>query len=271
MNRIVVTGASGYLGSNFCASLNNVELIKLQRPAFDLPNSIPPLIDLDYCIHFAALTEPIDSFQLKNVNVIGTEKLLLNLKKNSPDLKRFVYISTGGVYGYGNKPFNEKDILSPQDIYAKSKLEAEIISARFQDFFPITIIRPFYPFGRESDDSIRLINKLAIKIRNHKKIELKKGGRPYINPIYIDDFVSLAKQMLIKRDSGFQIYNIAGSTIVTIRELTEIIGNILDKEPVFHQTNISSLDTVGDITKVTKKFDFKPRQLKDGLTLTYSK
>jgi UDP-glucose 4-epimerase len=259
---VAVTGASGYLGSLFCKHLEGlggtrkVQVIRLSKKSgLVLPVSIPP-VNADYCVHFAAVTPPCsDRKRFFQVNSEGTRALLESLVENSPGLKRFVYISTGRVYGYGPKPSSEGDEPKPLDDYEKSKLEGERIAAEFSRKIPVTIIRLFYPYGRDAAGK-KLVERLARKIARGEKIALNKGGSPKINPIHVDDFNRLAAEILFADDGRLKVYNVAGSDVVSIKELCEAIGGALGKKPVFEDSGFGKPvpNELGDPRKAVARF-----------------
>lgn len=267
MVRILVTGADGYLGSAFSNFAKKyAEIIPLKSSAnFMLPYKIPPLKGFSYAVHFAALTDArAPKQELYAVNAEGTLKLLENLEQNSPELKRIIYLSSGGVYGYGEKPFTEKSKTNPHNEYTSSKLEGEKIVNSFKNL-NATILRIFFPYGRDKKGE-RLVSRLAKNIRDHKTISLNKGARPYLNPVHIDDVSSGVLKALWAEDKRFEIYNLAGADRVNIRELAENIGSFLQKKPFFEETENECKNMIGNISKARKNLDFCPISLENGLT-----
>ena len=136
-SRILITGASGMLGSNMAAHFNpyfdvfatgnsDVDFLgDVRYKKFDLSNddfsSLIEWSNPDMIVHCAALTNgdyceynPLDSF---NVNGVSVKKLL---ESTSPNVK-IIYISTDAVFSSDLHLANEKDSVNPQSIYGKSK------------------------------------------------------------------------------------------------------------------------------------------------------
>lgn len=90
-----------------------------------------PVKDIDFVIHLAAIIPPVaDDFPelAKKVNLIGTQNLIKQLERHSPNAF-FLYSSSISVYGdrIENPWINVGDILkpSPGDYYAETKILAE--------------------------------------------------------------------------------------------------------------------------------------------------
>ena len=126
MKKIVITGASGFIGRVLCKSLSNLN--------YNITVDISDISDVDTIVHLAArvhITHETDSDPLaafRRVNVEGT-KQLVDLAINKK-VKRFIFISSLAIYVDGNDffypiSFNEESKPNPISPYAISKWEAE--------------------------------------------------------------------------------------------------------------------------------------------------
>ena len=152
LRRILVTGASGFVGRALCARLladgflvrgvvrELSRRISLPQSTEIVPiGSIGPDTDwtdvisgVDSVIHLAARVhimqdtsaDPLQEF--RKVNLYGTERLARQAVQAG--VKRFVFMSTIGVNGNtsGSRAFTESDDYRPHNPYSISKLEAEI-------------------------------------------------------------------------------------------------------------------------------------------------
>ncbi len=132
--RVFVTGSGGVLGRNVVKHIHalvpSVELIRNNADLTNLDeicNLISSLGQLDIVIHLAALvpvsdvnSNPARAYQ---VNVGGTVNLLDALKSQSP---RFVYCSSGHVYGSSETPVTEEDHIAPLSLYGRTKWLGEL-------------------------------------------------------------------------------------------------------------------------------------------------
>lgn len=172
--RVLVTGASGFVGSALCDHLSKQGCTVMgtgrrQRSSADVwefikTSAIDGLTDwsgvglskVDVIVHSAARvhvmdevsTDPLAEFRL--VNVQGT----LNLARQAAEagVRRFVFISSIKVNGestQSNQPFSADDIPAPADPYGVSKAEAEVALLALSKSceMEVVIIRPVLVYG----------------------------------------------------------------------------------------------------------------------------
>jgi nucleoside-diphosphate-sugar epimerase len=132
--KILLTGASGFLGSIILEHSNPDDVLTLGRHqrsgiVSDFSKTIPTLPEVDLVIHAAGKAHSIPKTALEkqaffDVNVSGTVNILKGLMKNPP--RSFVFISTVAVYGVeSGTNINEDHPLSAKDPYGLSKINAE--------------------------------------------------------------------------------------------------------------------------------------------------
>lgn len=134
--KLLITGASGFLGSEINAYLTTrkFEVLTLGKShgndiICDLSKQVPELGEIDITIHVAGkahLIPKTDSEieKFHEVNVVGTENLLKGLSNNLPGT--FIFISTVAVYGKETGvEIEETCPLDGVTPYAKSKILAE--------------------------------------------------------------------------------------------------------------------------------------------------
>jgi nucleoside-diphosphate-sugar epimerase len=174
MTRILVTGASGFVGQALCAELvgrgylvraairTNADLVPAGCEILQINNISAStdwsaaLEDVDTVIHLAArvhvmrenLLNPLEEF--RNVNVKGTEQLARAAAANG--VTRFVYVSSVKVNGESTidgERLNEASLPKPLDAYGRSKWEAEQVLHQIesQTGLGIVVIRPPLVYG----------------------------------------------------------------------------------------------------------------------------
>lgn len=173
MDRVLITGATGFVGSVLMAELkksSNVKVISaVRKPNTSVDDTTIVVGDIngstdysavinrvDVVIHCAARahimkdesTDPLVEY--RKVNLEGT----LNLAKQAirAGVKRFVFISSIKVNGERSsigKPFKHGDICNPLDDYGVSKSEAELqlIELSNATGLEVVIIRPTLVYG----------------------------------------------------------------------------------------------------------------------------
>ena len=130
----------------------------------------------------------------------------------------------------------------------------------------VVIIRLFFPYG--PGQSGRLIPKLVEHISNDLPIQLNDlKGRPRIAPIYVSDVIFVIDNFIKMKYSG--IINLSGPNIVSIRELAENIGDLLNKIVLYEILGISSRDLLGDNTCLFRLLpDLRLTNIREGLSRT---
>jgi nucleoside-diphosphate-sugar epimerase len=145
-SRVLVTGASGFVGRALLASAAQLPLrAAVRMPSMPVPgidqvvvNNIDAHTDwsqalsgIDCVVHLAARVHVMnptanDRAEFETTNVLGSERLACAAV--AAGVKRFVYLSSIKVNGENTAAcaFRADDIPSPQDDYARSKLQAEL-------------------------------------------------------------------------------------------------------------------------------------------------
>lgn len=175
IRKILVTGATGFVGSALCERLladgnvvraavrtgdsvaylpSGVDAVPVGSIGADTDWSKALTPDIDSVVHLAArvhvmadnAVDPLAEF--RKVNVEGTERLARMAAKAG--VRRLIYLSTIKVNGEGKpEPYREEDGPAPAEPYATSKWEAEVALKRVaaETGLEVAIIRPPLVYG----------------------------------------------------------------------------------------------------------------------------
>lgn len=279
--KILITGINSALGNNVARKLANeghkvVGLGLNTNKSFntyrhDLSSNKKLILPkVDACMHFAFITDAKYCEEQKNkaykVNVLGTKKILDYCKEKK--ISRFIFISSGAVYGFRNKVLKEETRPKPMGAYSSMKYEAELLSKKYSKYFDVVVLRYFFPYGPKTKKNA-LINNLITNIMQGKKITLNKSGKPIINPVYITDLVNSTCLFCSKKFNGFNIFNIAGQDQASIKDISSMIGSLIGKNPNFTHSNQPFGNMIASINKLNKHY--RPKiGLRQGLKSTIS-
>ncbi len=192
---------------------------------------------VDYIVHGASNSSPdmITEQPVETMlsNFVGLHGLLQYAKKNNT--QRVLYISSSEVYGKeeGDKPFSENqygfvDILKPRNSYAVGKRAAETLCASFADEYGVesVVVRPGHIYGPTATERDKHVSsQWAYGVVKGENIVMKSDGAQLRSYCYCLDAASAILTVLIKGDAG-RAYNISNpDSVITIRQMAEILAS----------------------------------------------
>jgi nucleoside-diphosphate-sugar epimerase len=125
----------------------------------------------------------------------------------------------------------------------------------YGEVLPYVVLRLLTPYGPGQTN--RLVPGLLGRVRAGRPVTLRDGGRPRMNPIYVDHVVDVLAQALTVPPN--QVVNLAGDEVLSIQEMAETIGRVVGREPVFEPAaGDSGGDVVADTTRLRRVFTLPP-------------
>lgn len=250
MGRILITGATGFVGARLLARLvghGEVWALSRRRPAGSGVRWLQQ--DLAAEVWTAALPERIDAvvhlaqsgnfrdFPAKAVEIhavsAGTTMRLLDWAVRA-GATQFVLASTGGLYGAGTSPARESDPLpdftGPLGFYFATKRASELLVEQYSRLLNGAILRYFFVYGSGQPQQM-LMPRLVGSIAAGSPIQLQGEDGIRINPIHVDDAVRAIERCLELNNSG--LFNVGGPDVASLREIAEIVGRKLGRSPEF--------------------------------------
>lgn len=268
--KCVITGASGLLGSFLIPQLNEYEVFALgtSKPSTNpshchhipidlnaadferhLPDSIDTVIHLAQSNHFKDFPEKAKD--IININTLSTIRLLDYARQAKA--KSFIYASSGAVYGTPAAVCKEDTplILDPKKgLYYASKLSSEMFVESYSSFMKTVLLRFFFIYGPGQRKNM-LIPRLVQSVEEGKPISLQGPQGMRINPIYAADAADAVKNALSIPQSA--TINVAGSEVLSLKQIGEAIGVCIDKEPCFEINHSTPpIDLIGDVAKMNQ-------------------
>lgn len=201
-------------------------------------------ITFHYMVNAASNAHPnayaLDPVGTMWTNINGTKSLLDYGKEHG--LERFLYVSSGEVYGNGDvENWKESDsgyvdCMTMRSCYPTSKRAAETLCVAYSQQYGVgtVVARPCHTYGPKFTDSdSRAYAQFVRNARKHEDIVLKSRGGQFRSWLYVKDCASAILTILLKGQNQ-QAYNVADeNSCVTICELAETIADIGGTQVVF--------------------------------------
>jgi nucleoside-diphosphate-sugar epimerase len=274
--RVLVTGATGFIGRAVTARLNRdrTPFLALDSKAGDIaaPETLAALRGESFSavIHLAGRSFVPDSWaqpdEFARINVQGTMNVLELCRARRTPL---VFAS---AYVYGNPlrlPISEEDAPNPNNPYAQSKYLAEQACRSCYDAegFPITVLRLFNVYGPNQRERF-LIPTIIRQVLRERAIEVL-DLRPRRDWVFVSD-VAEAIVAAATRPAGFSVYNIGSGSSVSVEELIRTIQAVAGTDLPVHSKEVQRADeiadTVAQIEKARSRLGWSPRvSLRQGL------
>ncbi len=244
---VLVTGGNGFLGSAVLKQLSGEhEVVALHRPgaaleqidgvrwleqdlSAPLANGLPEQIDA--VVHLAQSRRyrefPEGAVDVYEINAAATVRLLDYCRRAGGST--FTYASSGAVYASGPDPVSESDIPMPGNFYGASKLCGEQAVEQFRGLLNAHSLRFFFIYGPGQRNMF--VPGLLGRVSDGQDVTLAGADGIRVNPIFVEDAARAVVRTLELQDS--HTLNIAGPDTVSVREIAEIGGRLLGREPSF--------------------------------------
>ena len=228
-------------------------------------NEIFSSVKIDVVIHLAAkagVRPSIDSIaEYYDVNINGTVSLLESMRRFG--VKKMIFASSSSIYGNNSKvPFSEGDSVdNPISPYASTKKSGELLCHVYHHLygFDITCLRFFTVYGPRQRPDLA-IHKFTKLIEEGKSIPFYGDGTTSRDYTYIEDLVD-GIQCALDHLSGYKIYNLGESKVVTLKYLVEIIEQAIAKPALLNKLPLQPGDvsrTFADISKAKLEIGYNP-------------
>ena len=302
--RLLVTGAAGFIGSNFVRMIANGELdgtthlsvldkltyagVKANLVSAERFSSYsffegdicdPILVtkllkDADAVINFAAeshvdrsITGASDFVQ---TNIVGVQVLLDAIKASVRNI-RFLQVSTDEVYGsIKSGSWTEDWPLQPNSPYSASKAGGELLARSYYRThgLDVVITRCSNNYGTHHFPE-KLIPLFITNLIEGKKVPVYGNGKNVRDWLHVDDHCRGIYAALMNGKSG-EVYNIGGGRELTNNEITSLILEAMgaDKSSIEYVEDRKGHDLrySVDWTKINRELGYEPKvKFEDGL------
>ena len=275
--KILITGVAGFIGSNLADLLikNNFDVVGIDNLSYGVSEQIPKGVvfhqedirdqkihnlfsDVEYVFHLAAKNSIIDCendpIETSDINVNGTINVFnAALKKN---VKKVIYAESSAVYeGSKNLPSKESDV-SPNSVYAKSKMATNDIANDFSQSHGLitTGLRYFNVYGPKQDYRRTIppvFSAFIIKLLQNQAPTIYGDGSKKRDFVYVDDVNNFHLMCIDNDKTNNEVFNVGSGKSYSIKDIYEKIKSILDSDidPLFGenldfeaQENLANID-----------------------------
>ncbi|MDC3260173.1 SDR family NAD(P)-dependent oxidoreductase [bacterium] len=262
VNKILVTGAAGFIGSHLCDKLledgfevvgldnlinGKLENINSAQKSGNFSFIEGDILDKNTCAkasegvdvvyHLACLgvRHSIHSpFENHRVNAEGTLNVLDTAYKNK--VKKFFYISTSEIYGdITSFPINERGVPLPKTVYGASKLAGENYAYSYYKCygFDTTVLRIFNNYGPRAHyegDAGEIIPRTIVNLLYDKAPMIFGDGSVTRDFFYVRDTAKALRGLMKVDNLAGEIINIGTGEEITMKSLLEMIISSMQKE-----------------------------------------
>ena len=263
---ILVTGAAGFIGSNFAeyfvnkypeynvivldkltyaGNMNNlrnvidkITFVKGDICDFEFVKSLFKKYNINGVIHFAAESHVDNSiknpFVFTQTNVIGTHSLLEAAKQvwGEGSENKFVHISTDEVYGSLTDDggyFSETSPIKPSSPYSASKASSDLIALAYKNTFNmnVNVTNCSNNYGPYQHNEKLIPHMIKLAV-NDQKLPVYGEGLNIRDWLYVEDHCEAIDLVFHKGVAG-ERYNIGGHNERRNIDIVKLILNRLNK------------------------------------------
>ena len=256
MNKVLVTGGAGFIGSHVVDKLIDrglePRIFDLEPSSYHAPDDVESVTgdltsadDLrravegcDTVVHLAAIADvnhvAADPAWAEVVNSRGTFQVLEAAREAG--VKRVVYGSTIWVYnGQPGLADEDTSVQLPSHLYTATKLAGEMYCQAYSEQYGLdcTILRFGIPFGPRAR-AAAVVPAFVKKALAGEPLTIAGDGSQARRFVYVEDLADGVARATIAPDAANRVYNLVGGESVTIREIADVVRDLIGDVDILH-------------------------------------
>jgi GDP-4-dehydro-6-deoxy-D-mannose reductase len=283
---VYMTGGDGFLGTLVVGALKKIgyRVVVYSGDILDagaLRSFVSQMPEGSDLLHFAAMSHPLDCVEkpglAMSINVAGTA-LLLQVLSEGKVLPRIGFASTAQVYSQDDQvsaPISESAPVSPQNIYAQTKLWGERILEIWtrEHSGSTTTFRIFNHVHKSQKTRVFLtqVYDQLLKIRDHNAASVVSvGNLDLVRDIgAVSDLVNaLVSWVETKAEPGYNVFNLCSGQARTLKSLADLLAQRLKLNVEFRldPSKVRQGEPrvlVGDNKSLSTRLGWKPKIVSD--------
>lgn len=268
--RVVVLGASGFVGSRVCAlaGTQGLDVVGLSSKDVNLMSSGAASIlasllrDGDTIVHSAAIAPARNAGEVA-ANLLMTQCLVDATK--ALDVAQLVVISSDAVYGSASGVVTEQSACTPDSLHGAMSLAREIASAEVPAR-TLTIVRPAPIYGVGDPHNSYGPNRFTRQALSDGRITLFGAGEAGRDHVGIHDVSAIAVRCIVDDVAG--VVNVASGQMRTFAQIAGIVQGSAPGDVTVASTGSESAPTYRafDLSGLVRRFpDHVPTIPEDGI------
>lgn len=239
MSKILVTGASGFVGSKMCKLLLNqafdvkgisrhtIHKGKIIGDFHNIHDWTDIINDCKIILHFSAIVHKKDKKFLSHSNKCNDKdyKSTIQLVKDADKLgvEKFIFLSSIGVNGkFNSRKINTKTEYNSYSKYTDSKknIEMKLLEISKKVEMEVIIIRSPLIYGRDAPGTFKILHKAITSNLPLPFGSLKTNKRSYISINNLLDFILF---VILRTENSTGIFLVSDNNDVSTSELVNLM------------------------------------------------
>ena len=238
-SRILLTGASGFIGKNIVESYLSKRYRILAPSHKELDLTVCKDVDkfflnhdVDYVIHSAVKPGHRNAPNKDDLFYLNS-RMFYNLLHNTSKFKKMIYLSSGSVYDMARQDLDNVN----EDFFGHFIPEDEhgffrYVTAKYvEKIEKIVELRIFSIYGKYEDYAIRFISNALCKSIFDLPITIKQNR--VFNFMYVDDLMPVL-EYFIEYEAKNTTYNVCQDSPVNLLDVAKIVNEVTGKNLPIH-------------------------------------